>query len=72
MIGTLLIKLAIIRHRKSILRCESTAFLLRKFTRDFFFFSSCIIENALVTFLGVILIDNGPKRRILHVREKAV
>ena len=30
---------------------------------------NCAMEDALMTFLGVILIESAPKRRILCVRE---
>ena len=43
---------------------ESTTSLLRKLTGDFLFFS-CVIKDTLINFLGVILIENAPKRRIL-------
>ena len=36
--GTLLIKIAIISHGKSLIRFESTISLLKKFARDFLFF----------------------------------
>ena len=59
-----------IGHRKNI--CfESTTSLLRKLTRDFLFlfFLNCVMEDTLINFWGVILIETAPKRRILCVRE---
>ena len=38
-IGTLLIRLAIISHRKPVIRFESSTSLLRKLTRNFLFFN---------------------------------
>ena len=37
--------------------------------RDFLLFWSCVLEDTLINFLGVNLIENVPKRRILCVRE---
>ena len=67
-IGTLLIKIVIISNEKSVTRFESTISLARKLTSDFLFIGNCIIKEALVNFL-VILIENVPKRMILCVRE---
>ena len=69
-IKTLLIKLAIISHRKSVIRFDSTISLLRKLIRDFLFcYFNCVIEDTLINFLGVLLIENAPKRSVLCVRE---
>ena len=52
------------------LRLSEVLSLLRKLTRDFFF--NCISKDALINFLGVILIENAPECRILCVRENPV
>ena len=62
-----MMKLAIISHRMGF---ESTISLFKEtFKRFLIFFWNCVIEDTLINFLGVILIENAPKRKILCVRE---
>ena len=66
-----IVKLAIISHGKTMIRFESTTSLLRRLTKISLGFSGdCVIEDTLINFWGVILIEKEPKRRILCVREK--
>ena len=52
-------------------RFERTISLLRKLTRDFFFFFKLRHRGRSFFFGGgVILTENAPKRRILCIREK--
>ena len=57
-----MIKLAIISHGHSVTFEET----YKRFLGVFF---NCIIEDVLINILGVILIENTPKPRILCVRE---